>query len=184
MKKIQAFLTTFLIVFSVIVAVLFVVIILHPVAYSFLLGLVILSVVIYWRIISYLLILSADPIYQNDKVLTQKFETKINIPEYSKEIKVFLCLQYSIGDIPTFIWRSNLSGFVKLVKNSTKKEYFQKLYKFGDFGNEIGPLTPLGVVNRIHIRSFSDIDAGDYTISVDTGYSNIKILSFKVISKS
>ena len=179
MKKIQTFLTIVLIVFSIIVVVLFAVIIRYQADYSFLFGLVVLSAVIYWQLIRYLSILFAEPIYQNEEISAQKFETPIKITETSKRVSVFLCLQLiSLVQFGSF---KSVSGFVKLVNNSTKKEYSVNLYTAANIMPNMSTLTSM---YTFIVRSFADIPAGDYTLFVDTGGKGVPIKSLKVIRKN
>jgi hypothetical protein len=120
----------------------------------------------------------AVPIYQNEQISSQIFETPIKITESSQKITVFLCIQIvfliQIGPLKL------ISGFVKLINNSTKKEYSLNLYTAGKVMRNITTLTK---AYTIIIRSFTDIPAGDYTLSIDTGSKNMPIETLKVIEK-
>jgi len=177
MKKIQKRLTSILVVFSIVVVFLFIEILIHPTFYQFLIPLVLLSVVIYWQLIKYLSILIAVPIYQNDEVLVRKFETVIGALEPSKKVTIFLYLAIDNNVIGFLL---NFPGFIKLINNSTGKEYSLKLYTLTSGTNKFKTLTKVYIIQDY---SFSNVDSGDYTVSIDTGNDGIKIQSLKVIEK-
>jgi len=145
--------------------------------YFYLILTVLGSIFLTWKVAEFFIAYSGKSLYQKNKIAARNFDTKFEIKKDYKKINIILDL------INGGTEGKSVCGYVKLKNNLTKNESVLDLYQDGTI-NETGHVgTQISFGIKTALRSFNNIGAGSYTISIDTGDDNIHIQNIKITAK-